>query len=198
MNNKLKLVIVFTVIVMLAQGLSREEFVEKANNVVGNLGQEVNLRQTFFNGIRTYWNGVVNGYNSWSKTYKIKDWCMNDQFQETIVSGIIIGLFRTLTLQYVNLFQLGRDINNAFDQVTGQLIYCKGDEIGKSARLFFFDTIIWFEIAAVITAVAQNFGMFIASIPLGIANLISGDLQNLGYIHGKLVRLIFDAARQFQ
>mmetsp|Transcript_12182 Transcript_12182/g.10802 ORF Transcript_12182/g.10802 Transcript_12182/m.10802 type:complete len:210 (+) Transcript_12182:39-668(+) len=203
-NSKLATLLLVVGLALSVSALGRSEFIESAErkseaNFLTNLNDnEIDLGQIIFSWTREYWNGMNNGYNQWKKDYSIGNWCMAKDFQNEIGLGIFIGVFRTLTLQYLNIFQLTRDVLIAYDKITNQLIYCKGKAIADSTRFFIFDINIWFEIGAVLTAVLTNLGEFLAAIPLGLVNLFTGELRTLGFIHGTLLKHIFDAAKEFK
>ena len=182
-----------------AQAIDRSQFITQHPSSVldhtESTGVNNALGESIFGVIRLYWNGLDNGYNDWNKDYVIDDWCMDTEFQKEFFQGIFIGFFKAITLQYINLFQLSSDILNAYNFITKELDYCKGSDISDMAHFFFFDTMIWFEIAATFIAIIENLQYFLASIPLGFFSLFSGDIKNVGYIHGTLVKLIFTAAK---
>ena len=159
--------------------------------------KDVSVGNAIFNAARQYWNGVVNGYNNWSKTYEIGEWCMGDDFQKEFGVGIFTGFFRLVTLQYVNMFQFAQDLSNAYNHITGQLDYCKGSKVVDDTHDFVYETFFWYEVGAVVTAFITNLGEFLASIPLVIFNIFNGDVKTVGYIHGKLLKKIYDVAKTF-
>ena len=121
---------------------------------------------------------------------------MASGFQKEVVEGIIIGFFKTITLQYVNPFQLSVDQTYAYNLITNQLYYCKGDGLSSDTRKFVYDTIIWFELLGTLVAIIQNIDQFLAGIVLSLVSLFSGDLKTVGYIHGKLLKIIYDVTNQ--
>ena len=183
--------------------LDRSEFIQTADKTAEFELKEltdpnaVDIGDLIFSWIREYWNGLVNGHNNWKKDYNIGTWCMNKKFQAQIGKGIIIGIFRTITLSYVNLFQLGRDLNIAYDTITSQLVYCKAKNLATKAHSFVFDTNIWVALLSTGTAIVNNFGEFIGSIPIILMNLFYWDLRTIGYVQGKLLVHIFEAADNF-
>ena len=127
--------------------------------------------------------------------YVIGDWCMNADFQQKFVTGLSSGIVKLFTMQYINIFQYGNDIVTAFNFITNQFYYCRGNGISEDTYAFIFNTFFWTEVYAFFISVITNPFEFIAAIPLSIFNLFTGNIKSLGYIHGKLYIKIMKAAK---
>ena len=60
------------------------------------LTQDIDIGDVVFGWIRLYWNGLVNGYKNWSKSYVIGNWCKLYKFDISQVEN------RNNTLTYQN------------------------------------------------------------------------------------------------
>lgn len=120
---------------------------------------------------------------------------MSTGFQDKFAQYFVTLIMKTLTLQYLNIFQLSNDVHNMYTLITGQLDYCKGSGLTDDASKFVYDTFFWYEVYGVILSVANNLPDFLSSIIFTLVNLFSWDLKSIGYIHGKLLKIIFDTTK---
>ena len=107
---------------------------------------------------------------------------MNTDFQTKFAAGVSKGITKLLTLQYINIFQYANDIVTAYNFMTSQFYYWKGNGISEDTYQFVFNTFFWTEVYAVFISIITSPFEFIAAIPLSLFNLFSGNIKSLGYI----------------
>ena len=203
-NTKLKLASLLVIIAfaITATAMERNKFIKEAESNTINqntdLSEKANtdLGPMIFSVIRQYWNGIVNGHNNWKEDYTIGDWCMNEKFQAKIFRGAVIGIVRAFSFSYLNVFQLARDIQIAYDTITSQLIYCKGKQIGKAAHVFIYDTWFWHAVLSLVQLLLENAAFLVLSAKTTFFSLIQGDVKSIGHVHGKALNMWFNYAKE--
>ena len=132
---------------------------------------DVDIKDLIFGVTRDYWNGMLNAYMGYDKNWKIGNWCMDKPFQNAVFAGIGLSLYKTLTLQYLNVMQLISDLVTSYQYIKAQLVYCKGSTFVDDLEKYMFKTMFFFEAAAFVKAFVKYPVQFVSALILWIANV---------------------------